>query len=225
MQLKTAIRSTDSEFRRALLPFAKAASDALMQVLQTTPASARADAVQQWRSSWETQARAVNGIRLTGPLKQVENQVKKRLEKAGIDPSLAAPPQQLPARAFIQTRREQFISQLAGEAEVAATISAPLNSIRARSRQLRKGVDKSARTLASRIVHIAATKTMQEALQSSGTSKFIWRTSGDSRVRREHRPLEGQVFSLSRGAPSAGFPGEAFGCRCWMEPYVPGRNR
>jgi SPP1 gp7 family putative phage head morphogenesis protein len=50
-----------------------------------------------------------------------------------------------------------------------------------------------------------------------GITKFVWRTSGDERVREEHEALNGQVFSYDE-PPSEGLPGEPILCRCSAEP-------
>lgn len=54
--------------------------------------------------------------------------------------------------------------------------------------------------------------------QDLGITKFIWRTSGDERVREEHAALEGLEFSYPEGAPGEGLPGEPIQCRCSAEP-------
>jgi len=53
--------------------------------------------------------------------------------------------------------------------------------------------------------------------QSLGIEKFVWRTSGDERVRPEHDDLDGEVFSYD-DPPSEGLPGEPIQCRCTAEP-------
>lgn len=50
-----------------------------------------------------------------------------------------------------------------------------------------------------------------------GIESFIWRTSGDERVRDEHQALEGQEFRYDN-PPSEGLPGEPIQCRCSAEP-------
>lgn len=50
-----------------------------------------------------------------------------------------------------------------------------------------------------------------------GVTHYIWRTSGDERVREEHADLDGQRFSWREGSPE-GHPGEPINCRCTAEP-------
>ncbi|MEG6507839.1 phage minor head protein [Methyloligella sp. 2.7D] len=52
------------------------------------------------------------------------------------------------------------------------------------------------------------------------TTHYIWRTRRDDRVRPSHRENEGKVFAWD-DPPPTGHPGEAYGCRCWAEPYIP----
>jgi SPP1 gp7 family putative phage head morphogenesis protein len=50
-----------------------------------------------------------------------------------------------------------------------------------------------------------------------GVTQFIWRTSGDERVRPEHEDLDGETFDYS-DPPDEGLPGEPIQCRCTAEP-------
>jgi len=53
---------------------------------------------------------------------------------------------------------------------------------------------------------------------SKKEGQYIWRTSGDDKVRHEHAVREGKVFSWDN-PPEGGHPGEEYGCRCMAEPY------
>ena len=55
----------------------------------------------------------------------------------------------------------------------------------------------------------------------AGVSKYIWRTSEDSRVRESHRELDGKVFSWDQ-PPLVGHPGEDYMCRCVAIPVIDG---
>lgn len=60
--------------------------------------------------------------------------------------------------------------------------------------------------------------------QSIGVKQYIWRTSGDDRVRETHEDLEGTTQSWDN-APDVGggrraHPGEDFQCRCYAEPIL-----
>ncbi len=54
--------------------------------------------------------------------------------------------------------------------------------------------------------------------QELGVSGFIWRTSGDERVRDEHEAIDGDRFDYPNGHPTEGLPGEPILCRCTAEP-------
>ena len=53
----------------------------------------------------------------------------------------------------------------------------------------------------------------KERHQQLGFEKFKWRTVGDDRVRDEHEPLNGEVFTWKDGADGL-FPGMDIQCRC-----------
>jgi hypothetical protein len=56
------------------------------------------------------------------------------------------------------------------------------------------------------------------ALPRRATSFYVWRSTGDSRVRHSHAARHGEVFAWDE-PPSGGHPGTEHNCRCWAEPY------
>lgn len=55
--------------------------------------------------------------------------------------------------------------------------------------------------------------------QAHPTTYYIWRTSGDNKVRPSHAANNGRIFAWDN-PPATGHPGEDFNCRCKAEPYV-----
>lgn len=53
--------------------------------------------------------------------------------------------------------------------------------------------------------------------ESIGVKAYFWRTTGDGRVRDEHRTRDGKRFLYSI-PPADGAPGIAILCRCWADP-------
>lgn len=51
----------------------------------------------------------------------------------------------------------------------------------------------------------------------AGINHFIWRTTGDERVRKDHRARNGMRYSWAHGADGI-YPGQEIQCRCWAEP-------
>lgn len=56
-------------------------------------------------------------------------------------------------------------------------------------------------------------KLSQEA-SNKRSGKYIWRTTGDNKVRPGHAALSGTIRDLAESPD----PGEEFNCRCWAEP-------
>jgi SPP1 gp7 family putative phage head morphogenesis protein len=61
----------------------------------------------------------------------------------------------------------------------------------------------------------------QERQEDLGITSYIWRTVHDGRVRPEHEERDGGTFSWSE-PPEDGHPGEAWNCRCYADPILPG---
>lgn len=57
-----------------------------------------------------------------------------------------------------------------------------------------------------------------KAAEQRPTTHYIWRTSGDSKVRSTHAENDGKIFAWD-SPPETGHPGEDYNCRCWAEPY------
>ena len=54
----------------------------------------------------------------------------------------------------------------------------------------------------------------------AGLTDYIWRTSGDERVRSSHKVLNGRRFKWS-SSPPEGHPGHPIQCRCYAEGVMP----
>lgn len=61
------------------------------------------------------------------------------------------------------------------------------------------------------------TKIRQEEI---GVKQYIWRTSLDERVRKQHIHREGEIFDWAN-PPEDGHPGEPIRCRCYAEAVLP----
>jgi SPP1 gp7 family putative phage head morphogenesis protein len=103
-----------------------------------------------------------------------------------------------------------------------------------RAKQIAEEIMRSTEVTESRAVLIArtevartATTLTQARAQSIGADSYIWRTSGDSTVRSDHRALNGKIFQWNnppvadeRSGERAN-PGCIWNCRCWAEPIIP----
>jgi len=79
-----------------------------------------------------------------------------------------------------------------------------------------------ARTEVSR----TATTLTQARAQSIGADSYIWRTSGDSDVRSDHKKLNGKIFRwddppvADEHSGTRANPGCIWNCRCYAEPII-----
>jgi SPP1 gp7 family putative phage head morphogenesis protein len=60
----------------------------------------------------------------------------------------------------------------------------------------------------------------QKRQQDGGIELYVWRTSGDERVRASHSAHEGTIYSWSNPPEGTGAPGEDYQCRCHAEPIM-----
>ncbi len=56
--------------------------------------------------------------------------------------------------------------------------------------------------------------------QRLGIRSFVWRTSGDERVRESHEAKEGLTYEWQDPPADTGMPGEDYQCRCTAEPNL-----
>lgn len=72
-----------------------------------------------------------------------------------------------------------------------------------------------------------ATTLTQARAQSIGADSYIWRTSGDSTVRSDHKKLNGKIFQWNNPpvaderSGERAHPGCIWNCRCFAEPIIP----
>lgn len=111
------------------------------------------------------------------------------------------------------------------------TIEGMLNSTRAK--ETAKEIMRTTKVTESRAMLIARTETtrtatamVQSRAQYIGSEGYIWRTAGDSDVRKIHKHLEGKFIKWSE-PPISGENGERahagaiYNCRCYPEPVIP----
>jgi len=60
----------------------------------------------------------------------------------------------------------------------------------------------------------------QQRSQNLGVEEYIWRTSGDERVRDSHRNKNGKIFKWSNPPKDTGHPGQDIQCRCVAQPII-----
>ena len=59
---------------------------------------------------------------------------------------------------------------------------------------------------------------LKSMTETRSATHYIWRTSGDEKVRSSHAANNGKIFAWDN-PPETGHPGEDYNCRCWAEPY------
>jgi SPP1 gp7 family putative phage head morphogenesis protein len=103
-----------------------------------------------------------------------------------------------------------------------------------RASELAKEIMRTEEVTASRAVLIARTETARTATtltqtraESIGADSYIWRTSGDSTVRSDHKKLNGKIFQWNNPpiaderSGERAHPGCIWNCRCFAEPIIP----
>lgn len=53
-----------------------------------------------------------------------------------------------------------------------------------------------------------------------GVKQYVWRTSGDERVRSAHAQHDGKTYSWDNPPENTGNPGDDINCRCYAEPVL-----
>lgn len=60
----------------------------------------------------------------------------------------------------------------------------------------------------------------QQRQQNLGVEEYVWRTSGDERVRDDHRSKNGKTFRWDDPPKDTGHPGQDIQCRCVAQPII-----
>jgi len=99
--------------------------------------------------------------------------------------------------------------------------------------EIAKEIRRTEEVTTSRAVLIARTETARTATtltqaraESIGADSYIWRTSGDSTVRSDHKKLNGKIFQWNNPpvaderSGERAHPGCIWNCRCFAEPIL-----
>lgn len=120
--------------------------------------------------------------------------------------------------ALIKTIPAQVLNEVEGVVSRAFTSATPHDVLLKQINERFSVGESRARVIARDQIGKLYGQTNAYRQQDLGITSFIWRTSGDERVRDEHAALEGQEFNYPDGAPEEGLPGEPIQCRCGAEP-------
>lgn len=121
--------------------------------------------------------------------------------------------------ALIKDLPEQSLKEIEG-AVLRGVTSGAMHKDIARDIELRLGVGRNrARRIARDQVGKFYGRVNATRQKSIGIRKFIWRDSGDERVRPLHEDRNGNVYSYD-DPPSGELPGEPINCRCYAEPVI-----
>ena len=60
----------------------------------------------------------------------------------------------------------------------------------------------------------------QQRQQNLGIEEYVWRTSGDERVRDNHKSKNGKIFRWDSPPKDTGHPGSDIQCRCVAQPII-----
>lgn len=90
-----------------------------------------------------------------------------------------------------------------------------------------KQIQKTGKSTAKRAKLIARDQTSklnsalnQQRQQNLGVEEYVWRTSGDERVRDNHRSKNGKTFRWDKPPKDTGHPGTDIQCRCVAQPII-----
>lgn len=86
--------------------------------------------------------------------------------------------------------------------------------------------ESKAEFLAKQETSLLTSKYTQIRYKDAGINKYIWSTSGDNRVRHDHKELDGKIISyddppiVDKATGRKAHAGEDFGCRCIQVPVI-----
>lgn len=93
--------------------------------------------------------------------------------------------------------------------------------------QAEQGISKrKAAFLAEQETSLLVSKYREARYKQVGSRRYVWKTSRDSRVRHDHKELNGKIFSwdqppiTNRQTGARNNPGEDYGCRCVARPIL-----
>lgn len=130
-------------------------------------------------------------------------------------------------RPYIKSFSEDMISEIRDSVQQNALSGYRFDNLVARI-QSRYDVSQSkAQFLARQETGLFTSAARQARFGDVGITKYIWRTAGDSRVREDHRHLNGNEFEYAHppvvdiATGRKANPGQDFNCRCVDEPVLP----
>lgn len=119
--------------------------------------------------------------------------------------------------ALIKSIPDQVVDQVEGIVNRAFSSGAHVDTVQAEIEERFDVAESRARLIARDQIGKIYGQTNQVRQSALGITSYIWRTSGDERVRDEHEERDGESFDWD-DPPEDGNPGEPIQCRCSAEP-------
>lgn len=162
------------------------------------------------RQQWRAQVKAAAGIDLTTDPDLAPKLVAFRRQNVGLIRSMAREKVSRVSKILTDAGSGTRVETIARRIQDEADASPARAALIARDQVLKLNAE--------------VTQARHEAL---GLTEYIWRTSKDERVRKEHKLLDGKRFRYddppvvsARG--DRGNPGQWYQCRCIAEPWIEG---
>jgi SPP1 gp7 family putative phage head morphogenesis protein len=121
---------------------------------------------------------------------------------------------------FVKDFAESQIISLRKDVEKAVFAGIRAESLQDVIKDRFKVSESKAKFLAKQEISLLTAKYKQSKYQEVGINRYKWSTSQDSRVREDHKELNGKIFSFddppitNKDTGARNNPGEDFGCRC-----------
>jgi SPP1 gp7 family putative phage head morphogenesis protein len=172
-------------------------------------------------------ARSVDGFQRNGFIESLRGElvISSRELTAGITPLVGRWVHENVA--LIQTIPTQYLDQVERAVHSGFRTSERAEDIEERILELGETTDARAKLIARDQVSKLTADVSKRRQQNLGADSYVWRTSGDERVRPGHRARNGKVYAWDDppGDPEdpaeGGHPGEAIQCRCYAEMVLP----
>lgn len=159
-------------------------------------------------------------------IKTIDEQLEINIDLTDAEKEIIAEQYKNNLELYIKTFLDDEIKKLRDEVEKSVNAGYRAEHLKELIKERYRVSESKAEFLAKQETSLLTSKYTQIRYKDAGINKYIWSTSGDNRVRHDHKQLDGKIISyddppiVDKTTGKKAHAGEDFGCRCIQVPVI-----
>lgn len=159
-------------------------------------------------------------------IKSIDEQIEISVDLTDAEKEIIAKEYKNNLELYIKNFLDEETKKLRDEVEESVNAGYRAEHLKELIKERYRVSESKAEFLAKQETSLLTSKYTQMRYKDAGINKYIWSTSGDNRVRHDHKELDGKIINyddppiVDKATGRKAHAGEDFGCRCIQVPVI-----